>query len=156
MSAPGEAAERLKRDLGSLLDAGRSVASNYAQVGGSFRRLVLSDFSLARVALIRGLVFLVLCALMAGTGWLVAMVMLVLGMHQLGLNWMVALLLGLSSITVPWATLLLSVALYILVPVVLAALLRFLEAHEPDLVAVSEEIGVKPEALVAARHELEQ
>lgn len=92
MSAPGEAAERLKRDVSSLLDAGRSVASNYAQVGGSFRRLVLSDLSLARVALIRGLVFLVLCALMAGTGWLVAMVMLVLGMHELGLNWMVALL----------------------------------------------------------------
>ncbi len=39
---------------------------------------------------------------------------------------------------------------------VLAALLRFLEAHEPDLVAVAEEIGVKPEALVAARRELEQ
>ena len=38
----------------------------------------------------------------------------------------------------------------------LAALLRFLEAHEPDLVAVAEEIGVKPEALVAARRELEQ
>jgi hypothetical protein len=39
---------------------------------------------------------------------------------------------------------------------VLAALLRFLEAHEPDLMAVAEEVGVKPEALVAARHELEQ
>jgi arsenite transporter len=37
---------------------------------------------------------------------------------------LVALLLGLSSITVPWATLLLSVALYILVPVALAALVR--------------------------------
>ena len=92
MSAPVEAAERLKRDAGALLAAGRSVASNYAQVGGSFRRLVLSDFSLARVALIRGLVFLVLCALMAGTGWLVAMVMLVLGAHQVGLPWQVALL----------------------------------------------------------------
>ena len=41
-------------------------------------------------------------------------------------------------------------------PDVLAALLRFLEAHEPDLVAVAEAIGVKPEALVAARYELEQ
>ncbi len=38
----------------------------------------------------------------------------------------------------------------------LAALLRFLEAHEPDLVAVAGKIGVKPEALVAARRELEQ
>ena len=41
-------------------------------------------------------------------------------------------------------------------PVLLVALLQFLEAHEPDLVAVAEETGVKPEALVAARHELEQ
>ena len=36
----------------------------------------------------------------------------------------VGLLLGLSAITVPWQTLLLSVALYILVPVVLAQLVR--------------------------------
>jgi ACR3 family arsenite transporter len=36
----------------------------------------------------------------------------------------VALLLGISSITVPWSTLLLSVGLYIVVPVVIAGLLR--------------------------------
>src|SRR5690606_33817070 len=36
----------------------------------------------------------------------------------------VALLLGISSITVPWPTLLLSVGLYIVVPVVVAVLLR--------------------------------
>ena len=40
-------------------------------------------------------------------------------------------------------------------PALLAALIRFLEAHEPDLLAVAEEIGAKPESLVAARHELE-
>ena len=40
-------------------------------------------------------------------------------------------------------------------PVLLAALLRFLEAHEPDLVQVAEIIGAKPEELVAAREELE-
>ena len=40
-------------------------------------------------------------------------------------------------------------------PVLLAALLRFLEAHEPDLLAIAEDLGVKPAALVAARHELE-
>ena len=38
----------------------------------------------------------------------------------------------------------------------LAACLAFLEAHEPDLVAVASAIGVKPEALVAARAELER
>ena len=37
----------------------------------------------------------------------------------------------------------------------LAALLRFLEAHEPDLLAVAEELGVKPDLLVQARRELE-
>ncbi len=41
-------------------------------------------------------------------------------------------------------------------PVLLAALLRFLEAHEPNLIAIAEELGVKPAELVAARRELEQ
>ena len=40
-------------------------------------------------------------------------------------------------------------------PALLAALLRFLEAHEPDLIDVAVAIGVKPEELVAAREELE-
>ena len=40
-------------------------------------------------------------------------------------------------------------------PVLLAALLRFLEAHEPDLIEVAAAIGVKPEKLVMAREALE-
>ncbi len=40
-------------------------------------------------------------------------------------------------------------------PSLLAALLRFLEAHEPDLIDVSEAIGVQPRDLVDAREELE-
>ena len=40
-------------------------------------------------------------------------------------------------------------------PALLAALLRFLEAHEPDLIDVAGALGVKPEQLVAAREELE-
>ena len=40
-------------------------------------------------------------------------------------------------------------------PSLLAALLRFLEAHEPDLVDVAEAIGAEPRDLVAAREELE-
>ena len=38
----------------------------------------------------------------------------------------------------------------------LAAALAFLESHEPDLVAVAEAIGCKPESLIAARTELER
>jgi hypothetical protein len=40
-------------------------------------------------------------------------------------------------------------------PALLSALLRFLEAHEPDLISVSAELGVKPEDLVEARRQLE-
>jgi len=41
-------------------------------------------------------------------------------------------------------------------PALLAALVRFLEAHEPDLVAVAEAVGVRPEVLVEARRALER
>ena len=40
-------------------------------------------------------------------------------------------------------------------PGLLRALIGFLEAHEPDLVAVSEQIGLKPDDLVAAGRALE-
>ena len=38
----------------------------------------------------------------------------------------------------------------------LAAVLRFLEAHEPDLISVAEALGCKPEDLVEARRLLEE
>ena len=41
-------------------------------------------------------------------------------------------------------------------PGLLAALIRFLEAYEPDLLSVSEQIGVKAEMLIAARRSLEE
>ena len=41
-------------------------------------------------------------------------------------------------------------------PVLLAALIRFLEAFEPDFVAVAQAIGYKPEDLVEARRQLEE
>jgi hypothetical protein len=40
-------------------------------------------------------------------------------------------------------------------PVLLAALIAFLEAHEPDLISVSQEIGVTAASLSAARRQLE-
>jgi hypothetical protein len=40
-------------------------------------------------------------------------------------------------------------------PVLLAALVRFLEAHEPDLIAIAEQLGVGPTELVEARRQLE-
>ena len=92
-----DAAERLKEDVSTLLEAGRSTAREYGAAGASFRKLVLSDIALARVALIRGLVFLLLAALMAGTAWVAAMVMLVVGLNKIGLDLLWALLLPLAA-----------------------------------------------------------
>jgi outer membrane protein TolC len=41
-------------------------------------------------------------------------------------------------------------------PRLLASVLAFLEAHEPDLLAAAEALDVAPAALVAARRRLEQ
>ncbi|CAA9487800.1 MAG: hypothetical protein AVDCRST_MAG39-563 [uncultured Sphingomonadaceae bacterium] len=41
-------------------------------------------------------------------------------------------------------------------PPMLAAVLSFLESHEPDLVACADALEVPPDALVAARQELER
>ena len=40
-------------------------------------------------------------------------------------------------------------------PALLAAVIRFLEAHEPDLIEVAEAVGIGPQELVAAREALE-
>ena len=41
-------------------------------------------------------------------------------------------------------------------PALLSALISFLEAHEPDLLSVSEQIGVTPAILVATRRRLNE
>ena len=40
-------------------------------------------------------------------------------------------------------------------PVLLAACIGFLEAHEPDLISVAEALALNPSAIVALRPELE-
>jgi len=98
-----DAAERLKDDVSTLLDAGRTTAREYGAAGASFRKLVLSDIALARVALIRGLVFLLLATLLGGTAWVAAMCLIVVGLNTLGLHLMWALLVPLvASGTAAW------------------------------------------------------
>ena len=41
-------------------------------------------------------------------------------------------------------------------PAFLAGFLRFLEGHEPDLIAIAEAIHAKPDQIVAAREALER
>jgi hypothetical protein len=92
-----DAAERLKEDVSTLLDAGRTSAREYGAAGASFRKLVLSDIALARVALIRGLVFLLLATLMGGTAWVALMCLIVVGLNTLGMHLLWALLIPLAA-----------------------------------------------------------
>ena len=41
-------------------------------------------------------------------------------------------------------------------PALLAAVVRFLEGHEPDLIACAQALQMKPEQIVEARRKLEQ
>src|SRR5690606_19161706 len=62
----------------------------------------------------------------------------------------VGLLLGLSAITVPWDTLLLSVGLYIVVPVILAQIIRRQVQARGGVAALSQLLGrLQPISLVA-------
>jgi uncharacterized membrane protein YqjE len=100
----GEAYSRLKDDADALLQAAKTVGGAYGGNLHAARRLFLADLILARTALVRGLVFLLICALLAGTGWVLLMVMLVLGMHQLGLGWLASLLVPfVLSLGLAWA-----------------------------------------------------
>ncbi len=99
----GEAFSRLKDDAEALLHAAKTVGSAYGGNLHAARRLFLADLILARTALVRGLVFLLLCAMLVGTGWVLLMAMLVLGMHRMGLDWLLALLVPFAlSLGVAW------------------------------------------------------
>jgi hypothetical protein len=98
-----EAVDRLKRDAEALLDAGRTVAREYGGAGDAFRRLVLSDFALARVALLRWLSFLLLAMVMGGTAYAGLTIMLVLALQALGMPLLLAILVPvLISAGVAW------------------------------------------------------
>lgn len=98
-----DAFKRLKRELADLQDSGRATAREYGRASGSLRRLLVSDLLLAREAMIQGLVFLLLCALAAGTAWALVMAMMVIGLLQMGLPLQVALLVPLLvSMGVAW------------------------------------------------------
>ena len=99
-----DSAGRLKQDVGSLLESMRMLARESGGAASAFHRLLLADLSLARAGMVRALVLLLVCVLILGTAWLVAMAMLVVGLHQLGLSWLLSLLVPLlASLAAAWA-----------------------------------------------------
>lgn len=79
----------------SVYEAARNVAGAWGGNFAALRRLLVADLALARAALVRGLVFLFLAAIMFGTVWVLLTALVVWLLYSAGFGWGVALLLPL-------------------------------------------------------------
>ena len=75
----------------SVYEAARGVAGAWGGTFTSLRRLLAADFALAREALVRGLVMLLLAAIMFGTMWVLLTAFMVWLLFKLGLGIGIAL-----------------------------------------------------------------
>ncbi|PZO07510.1 MAG: hypothetical protein DCF27_10845 [Lysobacteraceae bacterium] len=89
-AAPG-AAGTVSADTQAVIDAAKAAAGSY--VGGFtvLRRLFASEVSLARDALVRALIHLLVTTVMLGTAYLLLTALLVAGLRASGVPWSLAL-----------------------------------------------------------------
>ena len=71
----------------AVLDAARGVAGAWGGHFRALRELLLADFALAREALLRTLLLLVLAAIVFGTCWALLIGLCVWGLHASGMSW---------------------------------------------------------------------
>ena len=90
--APASAeAGKLGEDAQAVLDAARAAAR--ARIGKftRLRQLFLAEVDLAREALVRALVYLLVCTVMVGTAYLLLTALLVTGLRAAGAPWPLAI-----------------------------------------------------------------
>jgi len=76
----------------SVYDAARNVAGAWGGTLGALRRLLVADVALARAAIIRGVILLLLSAILFGTAWVMLTALSVWGLHRTGAGWGIALI----------------------------------------------------------------
>lgn len=84
---------QLAEDARGIGESVRSTAKAHSSTVGAFRRLFGADLLLARQALIRGLVYLLLTTLLAGTTWILVVGASIFALNRLGLSYLLAMLL---------------------------------------------------------------
>jgi len=82
-------------DAQAVLDAARATAGAYAGTFTALRRLFATEVGLARDALVRALVYLLVATVMLGTAYLLLTALVVSGLRAIGAPWPLAILLPL-------------------------------------------------------------
>ena len=88
--APGPAGS-LSADAQSVVDAAKAAAQSYFGGFTTLRRLFAAEVSLARDALVRALVFLMVATVMLGTAYLLLTALLVASLRAAGAPWPLAI-----------------------------------------------------------------
>lgn len=88
--APGPAGT-LSADAQAVVDAAKAAATSYFGGFTTLRRLFAAEVSLARDALVRALVFLLVATVMLGTAYLLLTALVVAGLRAAGAPWPLAL-----------------------------------------------------------------
>jgi uncharacterized membrane protein YqjE len=88
--APGPAGN-IGEDAQAVLDAAKAAAATYFGGFTALRRLFAAEVSLARDALVRALLYLLVTTVMLGTAYLLLTALLVAGLRAAGAPWPLAL-----------------------------------------------------------------
>ena len=88
--APGPAGT-VSADAQAVIDAAKAAATSYFGGFTTLRRLFAAEVSLARDALVRALIFLMVTTVMLGTAYLLLTALLVAGLRAAGAPWPLAL-----------------------------------------------------------------
>lgn len=90
-AAPPGPAGPLGADAKAVLDAAKAAATSYFGGFTTLRRLLAAEVSLARDALVRALIYLLIATVMLGTAYLLLTALLVSGLRAAGAPWPLAL-----------------------------------------------------------------
>jgi uncharacterized membrane protein YqjE len=90
-SAAGAPAGKIGDDAQAVIDAARAAAGSYFGGFDALRRLFAAEVGLARDALVRALVYLLVATVMLGTAYLLLTALLVAGLRSAGAPWPLAI-----------------------------------------------------------------
>lgn len=90
-SAPPPPAGAIGADAQAVIDAAKAAAGSYFGGFTTLRRLFAAEVSLARDALVRALIYLLVTTVMLGTAYLLLTALVVAGLRASGAPWPLAL-----------------------------------------------------------------
>lgn len=94
-ASPGDAG-RITEDAKAIVDAARAVVRAYTTGFTTLRRLFAAEVSLARDAIVRALIFMMVATVLLGTAYLLLTALVVSGLRSAGAPWPLAIFIPLA------------------------------------------------------------